>query len=175
MNPSTAHTGMPPTDEPPIFSQLDFKTRNSGPLIDFLRNALSSDVYNTSSCRWALAPTGLGSPLITITEDPSATPRARGTEGLHHWALLYPSRDALTGAVKHLELTITQDTYPGTLFMAHGGYHRHLGIKRLGGVPTPPLPTAPSIGLMAIHTYRTVHPRRHRLFRDPDLLLVFGA
>lgn len=47
-----------------------------------------------------------------------------------------------------LGLDITQQNYPGALFLSAGGYHHHLGLNIWGGRNIPP-PPADAVGLLA--------------------------
>jgi catechol 2,3-dioxygenase len=46
--------------------------------------------------------------LVVLVEDPKARPAGRGTAGLYHYALLYPSREDLARAAVRLATTQTQ-------------------------------------------------------------------
>ena len=94
-----------------------------------------------------------------------------------------------------LGLDVTQQGYPGALFLSAGGYHHHLGINTWAGTGAPP-PPAEAVGLlsftlqipdgkawraalarlagagMAPEVQHDCPGKRIALFRDPDGLGV---
>lgn len=66
---------------------------------------------------------------------------------------------------RHLGVSVRQDSFPGALFLAAGGYHQHVGLN-VWGRPTQPKPAA-ALGLVSA-TFQTPAQRGHRELAAPE-------
>ena len=84
--------------------------------LEFYQGLLGLVELHSSGASSTLGPVGSSTPLLQLTEDVQATPRARRSPGLFHLALLYPTRKDLAAAFKHLYV----QRWPFQGFAHHG-------------------------------------------------------
>jgi len=83
-------------------SQVHLRTANLSRVLHFYTAILGLKVLSSAGSMACLSATGLEPAWIRISEEPAAPARNRGTAGLFHIALLYPTRRDLAAAVVRL-------------------------------------------------------------------------
>jgi catechol 2,3-dioxygenase len=70
-----------------------------------------------------------------------------------------------------LGLDVTVRSYPGALFLSHGGYHHHVGVNTWASAGAPPPPT----GALGLDWFELVMPQGQPLERAGERLRAAGA
>jgi catechol 2,3-dioxygenase len=70
-----------------------------------------------------------------------------------------------------LGLDVTVRSYPGALFLSHGGYHHHVGVNTWASAGAP----APPMGALGLDWFELVMPDGQRLERVAERLREVGA
>jgi catechol 2,3-dioxygenase len=83
-------------------SQVHLRTANLDRALTFYTEVLGLTVAREGSSRAVLSSATHGPTLIVLTEEPDAPPRPPRTTGLYHFALRYPSRQALAQAYRQI-------------------------------------------------------------------------
>jgi catechol 2,3-dioxygenase len=106
--------------------------------------------------------------LATNAKTPSATPLAGARWGHLHLRVTRLDRSAEFYRPK-LGLAVTQDSYPGALFLAADNYHHHLGLNTWSHPRTPRPPAA--LGL-AEATFAHAGTGAEQRWTDPDGIAI---
>ena len=83
-------------------SQLHVRTRSIESLLPFYCGVLGLKASAGPDCRAILSSTPGGPGLILLSEEPSASARPRRSTGLYHFAIRYPTRNALAYAYRRM-------------------------------------------------------------------------
>jgi catechol 2,3-dioxygenase len=83
-------------------SQVHLRTANLTRMLHFYTKVLGLKVLGSAGSVTSLSATGQEPALIRITEEPTAPARNRGTPGLFHIALLFPTRPHLAESILRL-------------------------------------------------------------------------